>query len=70
MSAISRSCPRGRSGHPRELAHGPRTHAWRAEQIEEKLMDMIDELKIEDWVVVNPLSEVVKSLPGFELRMD
>ena len=37
-------------------------------QIEEKLMDMIDELKIEDWVVVNPLSEVVKSLPGFELE--
>ena len=37
-------------------------------QIEEKLMDMIDKLKIEDWVVVNPLSEVVKSLPGFELE--
>jgi hypothetical protein len=36
-------------------------------QIEEKLMDMIDELKIEDWVVVNPLSEVVKELAGFEL---
>ena len=31
-------------------------------------MDMIDELKIEDWVVVNPLSEVVKCLPGFELE--
>jgi hypothetical protein len=30
-------------------------------------MDMIDELKIEDLVVVNPLSEVVKALPGFEL---
>ena len=27
-------------------------------------LDMIDELKIEDWVVVNPLSEMVKELPG------
>jgi ParB-like chromosome segregation protein Spo0J len=35
-------------------------------QIEEKLMNIIDELKIEDWVVVNPLSEVVKELAGFE----
>jgi hypothetical protein len=31
-------------------------------------MDMIDKLKIEDWVVVNPLSEVVKGLAGFELE--
>jgi hypothetical protein len=31
VSAISRICPRGRSSHSRELAHGPRTRAWRAE---------------------------------------
>jgi hypothetical protein len=36
-------------------------------QIEEKLMDMIDELKIEDWVVVDPLSEVAKEWAGFEM---
>jgi len=36
-------------------------------KIEEKLLDVIEELKAEDWVVVNPLSEVVKELPGFEL---
>jgi hypothetical protein len=37
-------------------------------KIEEKLLDVIEELKAEDVVVVNPLSEVVKELAGFELE--
>jgi hypothetical protein len=37
-------------------------------KLEERLVDLVDELKIEDWVVVNPLSEVVKELAGFELE--
>jgi hypothetical protein len=37
-------------------------------KIEEKLFDIVEELKAEDWVVVNPLSEVVKELAGFELE--
>jgi ParB-like chromosome segregation protein Spo0J len=36
-------------------------------KLEERLLDVTEELKIEDWVVVNPLGEVVKELPGFEL---
>ncbi len=36
-------------------------------KLEERLLDMIEELKIEDWVVVNPLGEMVKELAGFEL---
>ena len=36
-------------------------------KLEERLLDMIEELKIEDWVVVNPLGEMVKALAGFEL---
>jgi hypothetical protein len=36
-------------------------------KIEEKLLDVIEEIKADDVVVVNPLSEVVKELPGFEL---
>jgi hypothetical protein len=35
--------------------------------IEEKLFDMIEELKAEEIIVVNPLGELVDSLPGFEL---
>jgi ParB-like chromosome segregation protein Spo0J len=37
-------------------------------KLEERLLDLIEELEIEDWVVVNPLSEVVKELAGFELE--
>jgi DNA-binding MarR family transcriptional regulator len=36
-------------------------------KVEEKLLDVIEELKAEDVIVVNPLSEMVKALPGFEL---
>lgn len=36
-------------------------------KIEEKLLDVITELKAEDKIVVNPLSEIVGSLPGFNL---
>jgi hypothetical protein len=36
-------------------------------QIENLLLDTIEELKAEDMIVVNPLSEIVGSLPGFEL---
>jgi hypothetical protein len=36
-------------------------------KLEERLVDLVEELKIEDWVVVNPLSEMVKELAGFEL---
>jgi hypothetical protein len=36
-------------------------------KLEERLLDVTEELKIEDWVVVNPLSEVVKELAGFAL---
>jgi hypothetical protein len=37
-------------------------------KLEERLLDVIEELKVEDWVVVNPLSEMVKELAGFELE--
>ena len=36
-------------------------------KLEERLVDLVEELGVEDWVVVNPLSEMIKSLPGFEL---
>jgi DNA-binding Lrp family transcriptional regulator len=35
--------------------------------IENRLLKMIEELKAEDKIVVNPLSEIVNSLPGFNL---
>ena len=37
-------------------------------KVEEKLLDVIEELKAEDMIVVNPLSEMVSSLPGFALE--
>jgi len=37
-------------------------------KLEERLLDVIEELGAEEVVVVNPLSEVVSSLPGFELE--
>jgi len=37
-------------------------------KLEERLLHVIEELKAEDWVVVNPLSEMVKELAGFELE--
>jgi len=36
-------------------------------KVEERLLDVIDELKADDMIAVNPLSEMVRSLPGFEL---
>jgi hypothetical protein len=36
-------------------------------KVEEKLLDVIEELKADDMIVVNPLSEMVKALPGFDL---
>lgn len=37
-------------------------------KVEERLLDTIEELiKADDMIVVNPLSEMVRSLPGFEL---
>jgi hypothetical protein len=39
-------------------------------KIEEKLLDVIEELKADDVIVVNPLSEMISSLPGFELDDD
>ncbi len=36
-------------------------------QVEEKLLDVVEELKAEDMIVVNPLSAIVDPLPGFEL---
>jgi hypothetical protein len=36
-------------------------------KLEEKLLDVVEELEAEDVIVVNPLSEMVRSLPGFEL---
>jgi transcriptional regulator with XRE-family HTH domain len=35
--------------------------------IENRLLDTIERLKAEEMIVVNPLSEIVKSLPGFDL---
>jgi hypothetical protein len=34
-------------------------------KIEEKLLDVIEELRAEETIVVNPLSEILKPLPGF-----
>jgi len=39
-------------------------------KIEEKLLDVVEELKAEDVVVVNPLSAMVKELAGFDLEDD
>lgn len=36
-------------------------------KVEERLFDTIEEVQGEATVVVNPLSEIIKSLPGFEL---
>ena len=36
-------------------------------KIEEKLLDVIEELNADDAIVVNPLSAVISSLPGFAL---
>jgi hypothetical protein len=36
-------------------------------RVEEKLLDVVEELKAEGMIVVNPLSTIVSSLPGFEL---
>jgi hypothetical protein len=36
-------------------------------KIERKLFEVIEELKAEDKIVVNPLSDLVGSLPGFDL---
>jgi hypothetical protein len=36
-------------------------------KVEERLLDVIEECKADDMIVVNPLSEIVRSLPGFEL---
>ena len=36
-------------------------------KVEERLLDVVEGLNAEDVVIVNPLSEVVRSLPGFEL---
>jgi len=36
-------------------------------KVEERLLDTIEELKADDMIVVNPLSEIVRSLPGFDL---
>lgn len=37
-------------------------------KLEERLLDLVEELKIENVVVVNPLNDVVKELAGFELE--
>jgi hypothetical protein len=36
-------------------------------KIEEKLLDLVEELKAEDEIVVNPLSAILKPQPGFPL---
>jgi len=36
-------------------------------KIEEKLLDVVEELKAEEEIVVNPLSEILKPQPGFPL---
>jgi ParB-like chromosome segregation protein Spo0J len=36
-------------------------------RVEERLLEMIERLKVEDRIAVNPLSVIVSSLPGFEL---
>jgi hypothetical protein len=39
-------------------------------KVEEQLLDAIEELRVEDVIVVNPLSEILKPLPGFPLTDD
>jgi hypothetical protein len=36
-------------------------------KIEEKLLDLVEELKAEEEIVVNPLSAILKPQPGFPL---
>jgi hypothetical protein len=36
-------------------------------KIEEKLLDVIEKLKAEEMIIVNPLSEIIEPLPGFPL---
>jgi ParB-like chromosome segregation protein Spo0J len=38
--------------------------------IEKKLLDTIEELKAEEMIVVKPLSEILKPLPGFDLSRE
>ncbi len=37
------------------------------QKIEEKLLETIEQLKAQEVIIVNPLSEIVSSLPGFDL---
>jgi hypothetical protein len=39
-------------------------------KLEERLLDLVEELGAEDMVIVNPLSAVISSLPGFVLEDD
>jgi hypothetical protein len=36
-------------------------------EVEKRLLQVIDELKVEEMIVVNPLGEIIESLPGFDL---
>jgi ParB-like chromosome segregation protein Spo0J len=36
-------------------------------RVEERLLEVIEELKAEEMIIVNPLSEILKPLPGFPL---
>jgi hypothetical protein len=36
-------------------------------KVEEKLLDVIEELKAEETIIVNPLSEIIQPMPGFPL---
>jgi hypothetical protein len=35
-------------------------------KVEERLLAVVEELKVQELILVNPLSELVSSLPGFE----
>jgi hypothetical protein len=35
-------------------------------KLEERMLDTIDELKVGEMIIVNPLSEIISPLPGFE----
>lgn len=61
-----------------ELVENLRAWAWcrtieaviyfaETRKIEEKLLDVVEELKAEHEIVVNPLSEILKPQPGFPL---
>ncbi len=61
-----------------ELVENLRAWAWcrtieaviyfaETRKIEEKLLDVVEELKAEQEIVVNPLSEILKPQPGFPL---